>query len=461
MAESFNIEVVIPPTVEERASEAARIGDTNALYELILEKPDVLSEIERKEFYDTPLHVAAEAGQTVFAMELMGLKPSLAKKLNQDGWSPLHLALKKGHAETALSMFEFDNDLVRVRGKDGYTPFHLAAPTGDRHVLTTILRDCPRCIHDVTNWNDTVLHLAAKANEVNPYQVLLRSLWRSECSTLQIKNLLDFKNRDGDTVLHIAASNKQPEIVRSLTRYCINLRATNSKNLTAMDILSQAEDQQRSKECLRILRSAQNNRTSRALRHIFDFVSQLAYDARNMSSDKSNALLVVTVLILTATYQAALSPPGGVYQPNSTENDTSATMEIHGIRSTNPLSNKRKSPSAAGASVLSTADFLWFFIPNIAAFNICFVITCFVLISNLTIFVSSTLVVALSLLLSCLLVSAVLVISPNHDSTDFMLYYVYSIACFLVIVMYIIALVVVVRKFISRLSNIRHARQKP
>ncbi|KAL4289758.1 hypothetical protein GQ457_14G023190 [Hibiscus cannabinus] len=464
MEQSISI-VVGPTTMHERAREAARIGDIEALYGLIREKPDVLTEMERMEFYDTPLHVAAAAGQTEFAMELMWLKPSLAKKLNQDGWSPLHLAFEYGKVETALSMFEFDKDLVRVKGKKGYTPFHLAVMMGNNAVLTKILDDCSECIHDVTNRKDTALHLVARGKKLKTFKVLTLSLWSTESSTVQIKKLLNSKNRDGDTVLHIAASEKQPEILRLLTRWRIDLRARNSNNLTAMDIVSQAENRQESKECLRILRCAQSTSILFSIPWcIFDMVSHLAHEAKSMSGDKSNALLVVTVLILTATYEAALSPPGGVFQANSNDTNTSAAMAIHSgpkFSSTGPHHKfLQKGHSTSGSSVLSTTKFLWFFIPNIAAFCISFIVTCFVLITSLTPFFWSSLVVALSMLLFCLLVSAVMVISPNTESASIMYYYVYNLAYVLAGLMYIIILVLVLTRLYCKILNKRHARQE-
>ncbi|KAK8514876.1 hypothetical protein V6N12_001043 [Hibiscus sabdariffa] len=114
--------------------------------------------------------------------------------------------------------------------------------------------------------------------------------------------------------------------------------------------------------------------------------------------------------------------------------------------------------STSGSSVLSTTKFLWFFIPNIGAFCISFIITCFVLISNLTHFFWSALVVALSMLLFCLLVSAVMVISPNMESANIMYHYVYILAYFLAGLMYIIILVLVLGRLYCKLSNKRHAR---
>ncbi|XVE69053.1 hypothetical protein DITRI_Ditri09bG0118600 [Diplodiscus trichospermus] len=74
---------------------------------------NVLRRIDQVEFIDTPLHIAADAGCIDFAMEIMSLKPSFARVLNQEGLSPIHLAVKNGHKEIALRLLQIDKDLVR------------------------------------------------------------------------------------------------------------------------------------------------------------------------------------------------------------------------------------------------------------------------------------------------------------------------------------------------------------
>ncbi|XP_017984860.1 PREDICTED: ankyrin-2 [Theobroma cacao] len=304
--ESSSITIGRPSSMQERVRNAANEGVIEALYELIREKADFLRDIDQMEFVDTPLHVAAAAGRTEFALELLDLKPSLATKLNQDGLSPIHLALQNEHAETVLSLLRFDKNLVRVKGKNGYTPFHYAVMNGDRPVLNEFLKDCPQCIHDATNRNETGLHVAVQNNSFEAFQVLMLWLWRSDCSVREIKRILNFKNRDGDTALHIAASKNQPKIVRLLTEYGIlNMKATNSKNLTGQN----QHDRGKSKE---ILLSAYRAIFVGAIA-LIQLISDLKYNIKTMSGDNNNAVLVVTVLILTATYQAALSPPGGVF----------------------------------------------------------------------------------------------------------------------------------------------------
>ncbi|KAK8558350.1 hypothetical protein V6N13_038823 [Hibiscus sabdariffa] len=61
-------------------------GDVDALYRLIHDDTDVFNRIDEMEFVDTPLHVSAASGNTGFAMEMMSLKPSFARKLNRDAF---------------------------------------------------------------------------------------------------------------------------------------------------------------------------------------------------------------------------------------------------------------------------------------------------------------------------------------------------------------------------------------
>ena len=98
---------------------AAKSGNIDLLYELIHEDPYVLDKIDNVPFIDTPLHVAALAGTTEFAMEMMHLQPSFARKLNADGLSPLHLAIDHGHFWLVLELVKVDPSLVRLKGRQG------------------------------------------------------------------------------------------------------------------------------------------------------------------------------------------------------------------------------------------------------------------------------------------------------------------------------------------------------
>ncbi|XVF52513.1 hypothetical protein PTKIN_Ptkin05aG0024200 [Pterospermum kingtungense] len=100
------------PEPDDALIQISQAGDVNGLYEVIRKNPAVLEDIDETMFKDTPLHTAASAGQTCFALEVMNLMPSFARKLNKDGLSPVHLALLKGHSELVLLLLRADRELL-------------------------------------------------------------------------------------------------------------------------------------------------------------------------------------------------------------------------------------------------------------------------------------------------------------------------------------------------------------
>ncbi|XP_007009507.2 PREDICTED: ankyrin repeat-containing protein At2g01680 [Theobroma cacao] len=306
----------------ERLRGAAQAGNIDALYALIREDAYLLDGIDQMPFFDTPLHIAAAAGHTDFAMEIMNLKPSLALKLNHDGFSPIHLALQNGQKETVLDLLGMDKDLVRVKGKEGKTPLHYVVGEADLSLVFTFLLCCPECIRDVTNQNETALHIAAQKNLLEALQVLVGLLRRThhKDGKLWDKEVLNWKDKEGDTVLHIA-------MVELLLDCGIEKNAMNWSGLTAMDIL-QGQSQVDNKRTLEVLRyfgcsnasSIHTNSTFvKFLRSKISFSERsnivISRMRKNISNGTRNALLVVLGLILTTTYQSAVNPPYDLFQP--------------------------------------------------------------------------------------------------------------------------------------------------
>lgn len=142
----------------------------------------MLDRIDSNPFVQTPLHVAAYAGNPRFAIEVMRLKPSYAYKLNQQGFSPIHLAMqhleelnnlqgvdpdqlaiqKRKMMTMMRRLVEIDKDIVRVKGREGITPMQFASDDGQVDLLAAFLFVCPDSINDVT----------IRGQENNQYDVL-------------------------------------------------------------------------------------------------------------------------------------------------------------------------------------------------------------------------------------------------------------------------------------------------
>ncbi|XVF83547.1 hypothetical protein PTKIN_Ptkin16aG0497800 [Pterospermum kingtungense] len=238
---------------------AAQSGNIDALYALIQNDADVLRRVEQVEFVDTPLHIAAAEGHTDFALEMMNLKPSFARKLNQRGFSPIHLALQNGHNELVVDLLSVHKDLVRVKGRERYTALHYVATEGNVDLLSRFLDLCPNCILDLTIRKETALHIAAQNNRLEALKTILQMIQRTpEDDQFRRRTILNLRDKDGNTSEKVL--NRAPSRFRNLPG------------------------------------------------------SGLEDYAKRMKPETINALLVVLNLVLTMTYQAILSPPGSVSQ---------------------------------------------------------------------------------------------------------------------------------------------------
>ncbi|GMI89194.1 hypothetical protein like AT4G10720 [Hibiscus trionum] len=333
--------------MDERLKTTARSGDIAALYTLIHDDPNVFKRLDEMEFVDTPLHESAVSGNTGFAMEMMNLKPSFARKLNPDGFSPIHLALLNGRTDTVTELVSVDKDLIRVKGRDGFTVLHYVACYGNVILLARFLKLCPECIFDLTTRRQTALHIAAENNRFEAFETMVEWIQRREKDNTRFlrSEILNQQDKDGNTALHLAAANNQPRMIGLL----INCRETDKKKInihgfTASDVL-QRQTVADNRESLRVL----NTKPSGFETKMSMFETIITDYFRELKPDTINALLVVLALVQAMTYQAILSPLGGVSQGGSNNSEVK--------------------------SVLHWYLFLCFYIPNGVAFLMSWAIT--------------------------------------------------------------------------------------
>ncbi|BFG31263.1 hypothetical protein CerSpe_175370 [Prunus speciosa] len=364
---------------DQRLMKAALEGDIDGFYALIQEDSCILERIDQVPFVHTPLHVAASAGHTHFALEMIRLKPQFARKQNKEGFSALHLALKHGKTQTVLSVLCAYRDIVRVKGREGRTLLHCVAEIGNLDLLAEFLAACPESIIDLTNQKETALHIAAKNDKAGALEVLLG--WIQH---VDMDEVLQWTDVEGNTVLHIATARNQFQVVRLLIKR-VDLNAKNLEGLTALDMSLQGPVY--NTEMINLLfRNGALGASS------LPKVSSLADSLRKemswtekwilcsylskycMSNENRNALLVVAVLIATATFQAVLSPPAGIQKGYSeTPHDFKRNAEAtNSSTEENVVSNFAFHSAAACVTFLAfnTMAFLtsiseiWFHLPQ-------------------------------------------------------------------------------------------------
>lgn len=194
--------------MEKKLSEAAIQGDTAKLSEILEEDPLILDRIIVSCISETPLHTAAALGHLKFVQILLSRTPELAAELDSRGCSPLHLAAAKGHAAVVKELLTADGEVGFVRNTDGRTPLHLAALKGRAAVLAEMVKVNPELTQAVTDRGETGLHLCVKWNRVEALKVLGRN-----------DDVLNWKDCDGNTPLHIALTNKNLEVTSIIPRF--------------------------------------------------------------------------------------------------------------------------------------------------------------------------------------------------------------------------------------------------
>ncbi|XP_048140805.1 ankyrin repeat-containing protein BDA1-like [Rhodamnia argentea] len=313
--------------------EAIAADSVNELYSLIERDENILDNGSQGPFPNTPLHVAAEQGKTKVAMEIATLKPPFARKLNRGGYSPMHLALQKKHYRTVSALMTLDPELVRVRGRGGITPLHfVAGEKGDNgwdsvellELLAEFLSACKSSIEDLTNQCETAVHVATRTGNNEAFKVLFGWLKR-----VHLTRILEWKDQNGDTVLHIAASEKQPEIIKLLIGYTA-VKAKNFRGKTALDIFQEnpSGDQDLANRSRRLGRRAITPTLSLSQFFSKELTSfeKCANFFRIPDESARNIILIVSSLIAAATYQAALTPPGGYLQDSSSNPTANSTV---------------------------------------------------------------------------------------------------------------------------------------
>ncbi|MCE3050067.1 hypothetical protein HAX54_046427 [Datura stramonium] len=351
--------------MDKRLREAAQKGDVYHLQSLIKEVPFLLRAVSLAGSNETPLHIACLSGHLEFAKEIIHLRPEFARELNQDGFSPLHIASANGDIEIVKELLNIDPNLYLLRGKDRRIPLHYAVIKGREHVMKELLVASPDSAEEVTARGETCLHLAVKNHQFEAFKLLLENL-----KEFNKYDLLNRKDVQGNSVLHLAVSTKQYEVVdllldeKVVAKGTIEMNSLNKKGLTPLEVLLESGDgdieatlrQSLQQEGLAQsyvvpVQDPSNEQSSREQRRdqprsrtkkLQDFFKY--NKTKDPPGKVRDTLLVIAILIATATYQAVLSPPGGVWQDsywpdgdNNTSND-----------------GKMSLPHIAGQSVMGT-----------------------------------------------------------------------------------------------------------
>ncbi|WVY98996.1 hypothetical protein V8G54_031147 [Vigna mungo] len=182
--------------MDGRMTKAAATGNVDELERLMREDMLVLDRIALLGA-ETPLHIASMRGHVSFVQKMLELKKQFVYELNQDGFSPMHLASANGHE---------------------------------------LLSFAPLTVQAKTSRGETPLHIAVKSNQFDAVKFLVK---HAKALNME-REVLNDKDNQANTVLHIAASRKQYQIVDMLlvAKKVMVVNSVNEREMTPLDVLS-------------------------------------------------------------------------------------------------------------------------------------------------------------------------------------------------------------------------------
>ncbi|KAJ9686355.1 hypothetical protein PVL29_015317 [Vitis rotundifolia] len=239
--------------------------------------------------------------------KILALK--IVHQRDEHGRTPLHYAASIGYLEGVQTLLARDqSNFDRYhRDDEGFLPIHVASMGGYVDIVKELLQVSSDSIELLSKHGENILHVAAEYGKDNV-------------------NLINEKDKGGNTPLHLATMHAHPKVVNYLTwdkRVDVNL--VNNEGQTAFDIAVSVEHPTSFHQ--RLIWTALKSTGARPAGNSKVPPKPPKSPNTEQYKDRVNTLLLVSTLVATVIFAAGFTMPGGY---NSS--DPSAGMAIFLMR---------------------------------------------------------------------------------------------------------------------------------
>ncbi|KAM3236625.1 hypothetical protein P3L10_016662 [Capsicum annuum] len=293
----------------------------------------------------TPLHAAVIQEHKDCIRSLWRWNKPLCEELDLWGWNSLHYAVKLGLIDVVSYMLRWKKSLVYLpAGSENAwtTAIHIAASEGDVNMINELLNHSPDCRDLLNSNNQNTLHVAVLNNQDEVVRFLLDS---DKCDSL-----VDEPDSDGNTPLHLlaASGNHVPELINHPRAKKMSF---NKENQTPLDIALSCKVATKKEKLMEDLCSiGRFGKRDNEVKQKYEYIPnpndetgtgvkmQLREDdhdkAKKADQEEVESIMksaqlhiVVATLIMTVTFAAGITLPGG-FESNPDSNNQGMAILI-------------------------------------------------------------------------------------------------------------------------------------